>query len=211
MYTNAYPLMQARDIKSTSYMITDKIGTVGFPTAGQLQEMNAAGHDIGNHTKTHAQLDGLSLAAATAELTDGKAALDALGLTRASSHVAYPNGRYGGNALQAMSDAGMLTGRTCDRGVETFSEINTLGKYRLEIFYWIGGTTTISDLVAAVNAIRWQKRILIVLFHTIGVGSGSYDISVADFTTFLDAVVASGVQTMTISQLYAEYVSRYGT
>jgi hypothetical protein len=91
-YTKAYPYMKSKSMVGTAYAIADEIGL--YPTVMtsiQLIEMYNDGWDT-NHTNTHTVLTTLTQAQVETELTVCKGVLDGLGLTRASSHVAYPGG-----------------------------------------------------------------------------------------------------------------------
>lgn len=90
-FIKAYPIMKAKNMVATSYQISDFVNQPGSHlTSAQLQELYNAGWDIGNHSKTHAHLNTLTQQQVEDELTACKDFLNGLGLTRASSHVAYP-------------------------------------------------------------------------------------------------------------------------
>ena len=67
-YTLAYPQLASRKMVGTGYQVSDYIGTAGKLTAAQLQELYAAGWDIGNHSKTHTPFTSLTQPQIEAEL-----------------------------------------------------------------------------------------------------------------------------------------------
>ena len=59
-YTNALPVLTERGIKATVYVTTDFIGSPGYMTWDQVISLqNDYGWEIGSHTVTHAELEGL--------------------------------------------------------------------------------------------------------------------------------------------------------
>jgi hypothetical protein len=53
-YSEAFSYMGGKGLKGTVFAIQNRVGTAGYTTLAQLQEMYAAGWDIGNHTLDHA-------------------------------------------------------------------------------------------------------------------------------------------------------------
>ena len=81
-------------------------------TLAQLQELYAAGWDVGNHSDSSAQLTSMTLAEAKASLIDCASYLENNGMPRAARQVAYVDGQYNDTVLQAMHDTGMQSGTT---------------------------------------------------------------------------------------------------
>lgn len=110
-YSEAYAYMNNLGMKGTIYAINTKVDTAGYMTTAQLQTVYAAGWDIGLHGATNYA----ALADQTAVENDVQGCIDFLnarGLTRANRHIAYPNGGYNDTVLAAMTNLGILTGRT---------------------------------------------------------------------------------------------------
>jgi len=93
-YSVAYPLLESYGFKGGYGIIT---GAFGEMTQARLIEMQTLGHEIMSHTVTHSQLTTLTIPEVITELTDSKAALEALGLD--IHNVVYPGG--GSNAAIA--------------------------------------------------------------------------------------------------------------
>ncbi len=111
-YTDALPLLERYACPATLYITTDYVGQtsrwlaaegegnrplLGWPQIGELAER---GVECGAHTRTHPQLDTLSLEAAKAEIAGSKRALEAR-LGASVSSFAYPHG-YHSPALKAL-------------------------------------------------------------------------------------------------------------
>lgn len=124
-YTTALPILSERGIPATVYVTINFIDGsspwIGASDAGammtqvQLRELVAAGWELGGHTMTHADLSLLDYDGCRQEIEQGVAELERI----TGSHVqtfAYPFGRYGQAALQAVSDIGLLAAVTVGSG-----------------------------------------------------------------------------------------------
>ncbi|WP_034352092.1 polysaccharide deacetylase family protein [Deinococcus phoenicis] len=81
IYRVAFPVLRELGVRATVYPILDLIGQPGHMTQAQLDELRAAGWEIGSHTRTHAALIDLAPRRLAWELGPGEAALPC---------VAYP-------------------------------------------------------------------------------------------------------------------------
>lgn len=104
VYSSAFPILAARRIAATVFVVTGtERRNVWDPPAvfggglelldrGEIEELAAAGWEIGTHTHTHARLEGASAFVVDDELRRSLDALAAIGIT--ASTMAYP---YGAN------------------------------------------------------------------------------------------------------------------
>jgi hypothetical protein len=72
LYAAAFPVMQAAGMRGTAYLVGSYVGTFSNVALAQLQEMYAAGWDLGNHTWSHKALalrGSITSAAGTATFT----------------------------------------------------------------------------------------------------------------------------------------------
>jgi peptidoglycan/xylan/chitin deacetylase (PgdA/CDA1 family) len=107
-YTVAFPIMQTYGFTGILYLPFDYIGTPGYMTAGQINEMIAAGWEIGSHTLTH-PTDFLTLgqAALRSEIVDSKAQLEDLFGVPVET-FAYPFGDVTSAAVDYVHFAGYI-------------------------------------------------------------------------------------------------------
>lgn len=113
-YSVAYPIMKARGIKGTCFIISGRVDTATYMTTAQLRELHNEGWDMCNHTLSHIKMDTYNTADSQAEVTSCANFLSGLGFTRRNEHlhVAYPLGGYNADVLVGMANAGMVTART---------------------------------------------------------------------------------------------------
>lgn len=114
-YSVLYPILQAKGVKATFYLITDNVGTEGYLTWSQINEMIASGHvNIGSHYQTHSYAgpSGTWLEAEILdEIKNAKYAIES-NTSAPCYHLAYPGGKYNATTHKIMTDLGIRTGRT---------------------------------------------------------------------------------------------------
>src|SRR5262249_26963787 len=79
----------------------------GMMPASQLRPLVAEGWELGAHTMTHPDLSTLDYAACRAEIEQSRTVLEEIGQAPVET-FAYPFGRYGPEALDAVRDVGFL-------------------------------------------------------------------------------------------------------
>jgi peptidoglycan/xylan/chitin deacetylase (PgdA/CDA1 family) len=74
----AAPLLEAHGMRGHFFIITDRIGQDGYLTRKQVRDLAEAGHRIGSHTVTHANLRELDAPARKHELRESKRTIEDL-------------------------------------------------------------------------------------------------------------------------------------
>ncbi|MFI5042897.1 MAG: polysaccharide deacetylase family protein, partial [Acidimicrobiales bacterium] len=94
-YTYALPILRAHGFRATYYVVTGRVGSTSpagpVLSVSHLQELLAAGMEIGNHTVNHVNLEGLSNADLVAEI-DGASTMIAADVGQPPTTFAYPFG-----------------------------------------------------------------------------------------------------------------------
>ncbi len=168
IYDNARPILNAAGIRTTQYVYSDAMNQVHGPiymTAPELLEMQAEGHDIDAHSRSHADLTTLSGSALTNEIGGSRSDLIAAGFSPVDSY-AYPYGAYNSDIRQQMIDAGFLGARTVDEGYNYADS----DKYTLKIQH-VTNTTSASTIKGWIDTARSEKSWLILMFHEIRTAS----------------------------------------
>ncbi len=110
VYTVAFPYMAARGLVGTVGVISSKVGTSGFMTEAQLQELYDAGWSLCNHTHLHQQnvLKSATQAVCYQEIIECQRYLEGNGWTRDNGHLHFfaPYGEWSANYLAATVQAG---------------------------------------------------------------------------------------------------------
>jgi len=114
-YTYAYPLLKKYDMTAIFYVYTQPLGYKHFLSWSQLQEMSAAGMEIGSHTLTHPLFKNVGESELTHEIVDSKKELEKkIGLP--IYDFAAPFGYSNAHIESVVESAGYKSGRTIYRG-----------------------------------------------------------------------------------------------
>ena len=108
VYTNAFPIMQEMGFVGAFYIVGERLTAEGFVSTEQLQEMVAAGWEIGSHSMTHLDLT-LDHSVLREEMLDSRTLLEEeLGVPIHT--FAYPFGLVDDRILEKVADYGYLAG-----------------------------------------------------------------------------------------------------
>ncbi|MFN4219090.1 MAG: polysaccharide deacetylase family protein [Candidatus Bipolaricaulia bacterium] len=92
VFTEAFPILQSYRTPATTWIVTGRIGQLGYMTLEQIRELAKNNWEIGSHTISHAPLINLGLDQVRSELEGSKAALESAGF--AVSGFLSPFGLY---------------------------------------------------------------------------------------------------------------------
>jgi peptidoglycan/xylan/chitin deacetylase (PgdA/CDA1 family) len=113
-YDNAYPLLLDKNVKSTIFPVVgltgksggwDIMGQTRHMTAAMLREVAAAGHEVGSHSLTHANLVWLDDRELMKELRDSKLMLEDI-IGDAVKSLSFPFGSWNRRVWDAAKSAG---------------------------------------------------------------------------------------------------------
>lgn len=169
-YENVVPLLDERGFKGTFYIYSDAMNGAsqtentweGFMNRAQVVELDAAGHEIGAHSRTHSGLSSPS-ADLEQEIVGNKNDLLAAGV-HAVSTFAYPFGAYNDEIIDTLKDTGFIGARSTDDDIGYNTE-NT-DPYILQIKR-VTNATTINELRGWIDEARSSNRWLVVMFHEV--------------------------------------------
>lgn len=124
-YQNAYPLIIDSEIKSTLFVITDKIGEPNYCTKDMIIEMYKSGIDIGSHTVSHPRLSLLKKEDIYYEVQKSREVLEDL-LSVEINSFCYPYGDYNTMTIEAIKKSGYKIGITTEPGRVDLDNCNNL-------------------------------------------------------------------------------------
>ncbi|MFL5803106.1 MAG: polysaccharide deacetylase family protein [Roseiflexaceae bacterium] len=148
-YSSAYPLLQRYSDKATIYIISGRVGKLGYMTWGELHELAASPLiTVGAHTRTHPQLATKKPDRVRDELAGSKADLESQ-LHLIVLHLAYPSGSYDKQTLELAGACGYKTAVTVHYGVrERADKLLELPRV------FVNGGAPLADLIAGLEGQR---------------------------------------------------------
>jgi peptidoglycan/xylan/chitin deacetylase (PgdA/CDA1 family) len=109
------PDLERWHMVGTFFVITGRMSEPGFLTASQIQELDRAGMDVGDHTAHHVDLRLLTPSELQAEIAGSRKTLEAV-LGHPVYFFAYPFGAFNDRVVQAVHDAGFTVAYTTASG-----------------------------------------------------------------------------------------------
>lgn len=184
----ALPILQAHGMAATFYVISGSVGSNGHMTWSQLQDLAAAGNEIGGHTVDHVRLTTLSTSQARYEVCQDRVNLFNEGFQPVS--FAYPDGSHNAAVESIVQACGYNSARTVsgvnDRTVfaETIPPFNAYATRTPQIPTKSTSLATIEGYVtgAEQHGGGWIQ----LVFHHLCNGCNTYSITQSDFAALLD-------------------------
>jgi peptidoglycan/xylan/chitin deacetylase (PgdA/CDA1 family) len=114
-YAGAFPVLSTAGIPATLFVPVTLLGTHGYMTRAQVQEVARSGVDVGGHSRRHVDLRGCTDRELEREVRGCREELEDLLAVRVRS-FAYPAGFYNERVARAVHDAGYSIAVTTHRG-----------------------------------------------------------------------------------------------
>ena len=201
-YDIAFKYMQSKGIVGTVYINGYNSGKYDVLTISNLLEMDAAGWIIANHTYDHVMLTDVSDQEIYNEISEQINFLISNGLTRGAYDLAYPGGYSNQDVYDIMNELGIRTGRTTlGNSIENFNGLNL---YQIPA-YTLVNTTSVSSVEGYIDNAMASDSTVVILFHNIvNFNPDEYDYLTSDFKNIIDYIAKSGINCITINDLYQQ-------
>ncbi|MDO8734521.1 MAG: polysaccharide deacetylase family protein [Elusimicrobiota bacterium] len=133
-YSEAFPILKKFNFKATVFLITSRVGMLGYLQWQQIKEMESSGiFSFESHSHTHPRHS-------TTQSTKEELINDLLiskkiikeNLKKETKHFCYPYGEYDNLYVSALKEAGFLTGLTLNIGLNAVGQNPYLLK-RIEV------------------------------------------------------------------------------
>lgn len=195
VYRNAIPILDAHNIKSSQYIIMDSFNDQpDYISVSEMLTMNASGHEIGSHTRTHPHLSLLSISDAWDEISGSKSDLATLGATPNTVFV-YPYGDYNDRIRQQVIDAGYIGARTVHSGYNT----KNTDKYALRDQH-VEINTTFEQIKGYIDSAMAHNTWLILELHEINYSGEQYSTTPEVLQQVVDYLVANSIPVVTTAE-----------
>lgn len=195
----AAPALAAAGIRASFYPISGLLDQPGYLTRADVTALAGAGHEIGSHTVTHADLAATGLLRRTTELSVSKLTLEGLLGPGSVSGIASPYGSYDSSVLSAMSLAGYRYHRTLDEGLNEPADWDPM---RIRA-YLVLSSTTPDELQALLARAAADRTWLVLVYHAVDQSGDFYSVTPAQLEAQLAQVNASGAKTLPVREALA--------
>lgn len=207
-YTIAFPEMTSRGIKGTSFINSEKIGTPGHLTLSQMEEMRDAGWDFQDHTPDHANLTNLTEQEIRDKMEESNRFFESINF-EIPKHFTYPYLKVTLDVMEVVKEY-RLSGRAGNAYTEQVDRINTFDGINLDAYTCfeaqVRSSGNLGYVKSQVNKIKNMKGIGSFLLHSLAEHEDDLIDSYAGLKSYfidtLEYVVASGIRTVTVSEMY---------
>jgi len=196
VYTNAIPILEEANFASDQFITTEYVlqNFPGYVTTAQVRDMEAKGHLIGAHTRTHANLTQLTAAQAEAEIAGSRSDLLAMGVSPVD-YFAYPFGAYNTAVQNIVRTADFSAARSSNGGYND----KTVDQFALRR-QSMTSAITFADVREMIDHARMEKTWVILLFHEVEANGHTYAVTPALFAQIVDYLTAEGITPITMDE-----------
>jgi len=200
VYTEAFAYMNPRGLKGTIFVVPSLVGTSGYCTLAQLEEMYEAGWSIANHTYSHQNLSTLSYNQIVDQIGRCTDWLISHGFTRGAYHLAYPYGGYNDNVFAAMDALGIKTGRSV---LSLRLQNAPVDNYKILMSRALDNASSLSTIKSLFidRAISWGQTAFLH-GHKLEAAAGTNTWAISDFQALIDYIIARRLPCVTIDEWY---------
>jgi peptidoglycan/xylan/chitin deacetylase (PgdA/CDA1 family) len=203
-------LAAARGFRATFYVNSGRLGLSGYMTRAQVEALETAGHEIGGHTVSHANLATLAEDEMRRQVCNDRVALLAAGF--AVSSFAYPFSSQDDTVRQVVEDCGYNSGRLVGGLVSGSSCASCpyanprppVDRFQSRTNDSVKTGTTLAQLQQYVTQAEQRGGGWVPLvFHHVCSGCDPSSVSVSTLTAFMDWLAARGPATQvgTVAQV----------
>lgn len=166
VYDHALPIFQRYEIPASVFTVTGKVGTLGYVTVEQLEELVQNDWEIGSQTVTQRRLTELSPSEVQNELVHSKETLEAWGF--GVTGFVSPEGKYNEMILEQIKRYYDYH-RTAWPGINSLPLLGEGHGSRWELYYIeVKNETLPGEVMAEIVQISQQGGWIIIGFHNIG-------------------------------------------
>lgn len=201
-YTAGFPILSAAHLPATFYIVTRYLGDGAYMTVAQVRALQAAGEEIGAHTRNHPRLTALTSDQMEQEIAGSRQDLKSIGIDSIAT-FAYPYGLHNLETDAIVRQAGFSAARLVEPGLD-FPESDP---YSLRA-HTITNDTSVEKVEQWINEAIADRQWLILILHELDtkflVGD-SYAWTSDNFRQIVGYLTQRRVRVLTNAEAVKEY------
>ncbi len=206
IHTNGLPILNKYGLTSTQYLNSTPVigGWSTYMTYPMVRDFANGGHELGWHTRSHANITTLSTGALATELSIPAEFLTGTGQTASSyRNFASPYGAYNATSVSQVMQQ-YRSHRSTDVGYNAKSSFDISNIKVQNILH----TTTTAEVQAWINKATIDKSWLVLVYHEVDTNPAglTYSVTPAEFDRQMNVVKQSGLTVKTVQSALDELV-----
>lgn len=194
-YDVGLPIVESAGFTSSHYIITGRMQD-GFPDyikTTEILDIQARGHEVGAHTRTHPDLTTLTQGQMESEIRGSKFDLEAIGIATVTT-FAYPLGAFNAIVKDVVRASGIEGARTTNGGT------NLVVQDPYELRRIAGDGVPLATLKQEVDRAIAQKTWLVFAFHDVSANGGTYSVSPATLEGLVNYIKEKNVSVVSMKE-----------
>lgn len=206
--SNVLPILSKYSLPGTSYVVTDYVGDDSHLTWSQITTLQSKyGWEIGNHTKSHKSLIGLTDQGVMDELQGAQTAFLAHNIKNVQA-LAPPFGDFDARTLALIKSTGFLTSsRQAWTETDSFNTIANFNPWEINVVSLKSDVTVAQAKALIDQAVKDKKWLVLVLHQVITTPLDIYQYKTANLSTiasYASTLKKSGkLDVVTVSKGYS--------
>lgn len=203
VYTQALSIMQEDGIASTQYIISDVFDNYQYMSKAQIHSMQQAGHEIGSHTVSHADLTTLDDTELGHELLDSKNTLKSEFNTPIKDFTS-PYGSYNKHTLETIGKYyRSQKNAEGDPDANELEAINIRDSFDpLNIkSYSVRQNTSLEDIQKLIKAAKENNGWLVLTYHQVDSSKETFSVTPENFKQQMQLISKSNLRAPTLGKV----------
>jgi peptidoglycan/xylan/chitin deacetylase (PgdA/CDA1 family) len=159
-----------------------------------VQALQASGHEISSHTRTHASLSTVATSTMIDEIVNSRTEIQSMGISNVDTLI-YPYGDYSDAVEEQVKNSGYIGARSVDRGYN----IKSTDRYALKI-QQVDASSTPAQIQTWVDQALADKTWLILMYHQLDNSDAPLGESPADFQATVNYLLSKSAFVVTMRQ-----------
>ncbi len=202
VFLNAYPVLKKYNIKGTTHVITNSVGTTNYMSLINLKELKRNGWTVDSHTMTHLNLSTLTEAEQKVELKGAMDWLKNYGFDY--DLLATPYGGHNNTTIKVLIDIGIRMHRGYSSLGYGGNNYPLVDRYKIKSDP-VSNTETSQETKDRIDSRMSNYQLMHLTFHGIDDGVDAINYSPSKFEEVIEHIALNNYPTYTFSEILKAY------